>query len=204
MSRSRSRAGRAARAVRLLVPWRSPLARGSDRLQGVLVLLLVVLALAPLALVGPAQGAAEHHLAVAAQAEVAGRERVTATLLEPAALPSAQAGDVAASGLLRPEVPAAWTGPDGRARTGLVAVEPGARAGQRVAVWADDAGTALPDPSPELIVSRAWAQVVLGLLSWWSLLGFVHLGLDAVLDRQRDRWWTAQWARTGPRWTSHR
>lgn len=203
MHRSRSRTGPAARAARLVLPWRSPLARGADRLRGLLLLLLLLLAVAPLVLLDPVEDALEQRLVVTAQEQVAGRQKVTATLRDGAPLPVAQGGDTT-SGLLAPTVLAEWTGPDGRPSVAVVEVRPGARAGDPVSVWVDGAGTAVSAPQPDLLANRAWAQALLAALSWWCALAAAHLLAGLLFERHDDRWWTQQWARTGPRWTSRR
>jgi len=203
VDRRRPRTGRVARTRRLLLPGGSPLARASDRLEGVLVLLFVLLAAAPLLLVQPAQRALEQRLVAAAEAETAGRVRVTATLLDDAAPPVAQTGDPASTSVVAQVVEAAWTDQGGVPRRGGVPVGSSARAGDRVVVWVDG-GTAVVEPGPGELSDLAWLQAVLAVLTWWCCLMTAHLVAEAALGVRRDRWWTAQWELVEPRWTSRR
>jgi len=201
--RTRRPAVRVPLLLRVVWPMSSPLVRRSDRWQAVLVLLLLAAAAAPLSVTQPLQHALELRLGHAWQAEVQDRTRVEAVLLENAPLPVAQAGDTATHVLVRQSATAVWTETGGGTHSVDVPVTVGARAGDHLMIWvAPDERTALPDPQPGELHARAWAQTALAVMGWWSLLGLVHVLLTTAFERLHARWWTVQWQRTGPRWTS--
>jgi hypothetical protein len=99
-------------------------------------------------------------------------------------------------------VPARWTAPGGRARTGQIPVSMAVAAGQTVRLWVDAAGTPTgPPPGQGLVeldeaAAAAVAVVTLGIV----LLCLVCAG-RLVLDRRRLAGWEAAWADVGPQWT---
>lgn len=202
MARRPSGSGRVARTRRLLLPGRSPLARTCDRLEGALVLVLVALGVSALPAAVPAHAVCAHQLELAEQAAAQGRRQVEAQVLDGPLLPAAEPGGSGPGVSADQSVRVSWTGLDGRSRTGLVPVDVTSRPGARVLVWADDAGTARPVTSARERAVASWGQVALLVATWWCCLVTARLVVGAAVDRWRARWWSRQWALTGPRWTS--
>ncbi|WP_019854166.1 Rv1733c family protein [Actinopolyspora mortivallis] len=184
------------RAVRLLRPGASPLARVSDRVEGVLlvfVVLLPVLSL-PVSLVIGSQTYAEQ-LRLARQQENT-RTPVMAVLTE-----DAVATVPRARGSTMTEASASWSSPDGRVRTGTVAVRAGARKWESVRIWIDAEGRKVPAPLTE---SAAFREASAAVLSCWLAVLFgstaVFWGTRWVLDRLRWRAWEREWNSYGRLW----
>ena len=101
-----------------------------------------------------------------------------------------------------PTVPARWTAPDGRMRTGQIPVSLGLAAGRTVSLWVNAAGSPTGPPLTNRVVlareaaSAVFVTVALG----WVLLCLGEVG-RWVLDRRRLADWEAAWAAIGPRWT---
>lgn len=213
MGRAPTGSGRLSRARRALLPGRSPLVRTCDRVQGAAALLLLVLAAAALPAAVPAHQLAEHQLETSERALSAGRREVVARVVSSPAVPVVDPGAGGPGVASELGAPVVWNGLDGHPRTALVPVDVTAFAGDRVRVWVDDGGvgstgsssapapTAVPVSTAQQRELRAWGQVALATVTWWCALTTVHLLLGGVLDLWHDRWWTARWASTGPRWT---
>jgi hypothetical protein len=123
--------------------------------------------------------------------------QVPAVLLQATSAPAATGGVLA-----YPLVPARWTAPDGRARTGRIPVSTRLAVGQTVPLWVDAAGS--PTGSPlnhrqvvaDEATTAAAASAALGII----LLCLAGAG-RRVLDRRRLAAWEAAWAAVGPQWT---
>jgi hypothetical protein len=187
----------AARATRGLWPDRNPLRRTIDRAEAAVVAGLAVAFLAGVPLTAAAAGHyAYSYASRTAAAQRAAWHRVPARLLTTA--PASGYGDQAT-------VPARWTAPDGRRRTGMVPAPVAAPAGGTVMIWTDEAGRlTLPPLQPSLIRGQAvlaslFASVVFGIIVVCTGL-LVHV----ALDRRRLAAWDAKWRATGPQWTRQR
>jgi hypothetical protein len=179
---------------------RNPLRRKSDRLETVVlgVLLAVFLAAAPFA----ARAAASWAYATAArhaQTQQASVHRVPATLLQAAPL-----WIVSGQGAVL-DVQARWRAPDGQVRTGPVFAPSGAAAGSTVMVWTNQEGQ-LADPplrhsqvvsQAELAACGAIGSLVLTLI----VVGWLA---HRSLDRRRLAAWDADWLANGPHWSPRR
>jgi hypothetical protein len=99
-------------------------------------------------------------------------------------------------------VPARWTAPDGRVRTGEIDVFSGLPKGQKVGMWVTQTGAPTGPPlAHEAVVARmvigaAVAPIMLGIV-----LGFVAAVGRWVFDRRRLARWDSTWASVGPVWT---
>jgi hypothetical protein len=170
----------------------NPLRRRTDKIAAAL-LLAVFLIGAPLLSVA-AVGWAGRVLAAEQRAEGSWRQ-VPAVLLQAAPAPDPAAGGVS-------WVPARWTAPDGRARTGEIPVSTSLAAGHTVPLWVDAAGSPAGSPlnNGAVLVREAIAALIAS-----GALGIVLLYLARagrrVLDRRRLADWEAAWAAVGPRWT---
>jgi hypothetical protein len=183
------------RLARLLIG-RNRLRRPSDRLEGLLVMLLAAAFLAAVA-AAPYFGA---HLYESQRVESAHLHRATAVLIQngPADAYLSSAGEVAAR----------WRAPDGRQVEGILttATTPGisgAAAGSRVQVWVSGSGQLEAPPvgfaeavfsSVVLAISAVFGAAIALLICYW-------LGRLA-LDRRRLARWASEWSLTGPRWTT--
>jgi len=179
---------------------RNPLRRTSDRLESLLLFLVVFTFLAGAPLVAWWTGTSTYRSQVRAERwEQAHLFPVDAILVESAGGPATERYGTVAPDTAR----ATWAAPDGSARSGLVPIAAGddARAGSRVAIWVDDAGGLRSPPLDRNPVTR-------GILTGMAVTFCVAAGLTgayrfgrALLDRRRDRAWTRAWCDVGPRWT---
>jgi hypothetical protein len=185
------------RTVRAFTLGSGPLKRGSDRVQFTarLVLLLVVLVSVPVAL---SVGTVVHErLQAVAQEQPAGPTRVTAVAPEgPRSLTDARPGPG------RPGTALWWTAPDRRPVQARVPVPPGTRAGDPVGAWTTDDGRPAAAPmTPREVVRSTVALVTLGWVGTVLATGTAYAVLCWLLDRQRDRRWTREWAVIEPTWS---
>lgn len=188
---------RAVRLARLLIgPNR--LRRPSDRVEG---LLAVLLAAAFLAAVAAAPSFGEH-LYQSQRADAAQLHGATAVLTQSGPSDNYVTGEGAAN--------ARWRAPDGRRQKGVLTtvIAPGiwgAAAGARVQVWLTDSGQ--PENPPVGAAQTMFTSVVLAISAVLgaaiTLLICFWLGRLA-LDRRRLAAWTSEWSLTGPRWTTRR
>lgn len=173
---------------------RNPLRRGSDVVEAWVVLAAWVLALVGGVLVGlVAQGAVERDL----DRQRVERRTVTAVLVENAQdKPSAAAVDDD-----RVWVKARWTGTDGSRHTGLIKVQPGAKARTPVEVWTDERGAVVSKPVThgEARLQAVLSGVLCAVVTGGAVAGGAH-AVRAGLDRWRREQWAAEWARVDTRW----
>lgn len=184
--------------MRRLRPDGNPLRRTVDRVEAVVlaVLLALLLAGAPLA----ALAAAGQVAAGSARAERAqsGWRQVPAVLLRNAPQGSQPLGQES----MMPLVRARWTAPDGTSCVGQVYAPDGAAAGTTVMIWTDRSGSLRGEP-----VKRGYVVAQEAIAALWAatLVAFVVAvaGFLArrALDRRRLAAWDAEWSRTGPLWT---
>ncbi|WP_436521382.1 Rv1733c family protein [Actinoplanes sp. HUAS TT8] len=175
------------------------LRRREDRLENLLVFVLVLTFLAAAPLLAWWAGTAGY------RSDVRAREwerthvfRVDAVLVEDATgTDGPTGGPTAAPQAAR----ATWTAPDGSSRSGIVQTEATARAGARVAVWVDDAGRLHVPPGRHSPVSQAILLAVAAVMGLVGVLAVAHRTGRGLLDRRRDRAWAREWAEVGPRWS---
>ena len=184
-----------ARAIRRFTLGSGPLKRGSDTVEYVsrLLVLLVVLLSVPVALtVGTV---VRSDLAAMAQEQAEERTRVTAVA-------TADAARADTSPRARVPVPARWTSPGGVPVEGDVPVHPATRAGDTLTLWTTADGRRADEPMTPAEVRRSTLVLVgVGWAGGLSAVVLGHVGLCRVLDRQRDRRWTREWARVEPTWS---
>jgi hypothetical protein len=198
MRQRRVRGARLPGLVRLWRPDGNPLRRTADRVEGVVMAVLIgaFLTGAPLAAL-----AAGHAAAVTGSriehAQASWRP-VPAVLLRNAAADSHSMFQASLEAL----VPARWTTPDGKPRTGEIYAPAGAKAGSTVLVWADGSGrlTDMPlrpgDVAEEIALAASLTTVAVAAVL--AAIGFLARW---VLDRRRLAAWDARWKATGPQWT---
>jgi hypothetical protein len=207
MNVMRSRANRKAdgslaRLARWLGFDRNPLRRGTDRVEGALRLVMIILVVAVIPAAVVAGRWADHYSLHRAQAQRAVDHMVTAVLLE----------DAPAAGTLDPYtsvrttwVSARWQPPGQPPRTGEVLAVTGARQGSTVRTWIDLSG-AVTDPPMDhrVVVGNVWLAIMMTCLVSWALLLAAGSLARRMLDRRRLHAWEAEWRASGPLWSGHR
>ena len=200
---NRRSAGSLARMARWLGFDRNPLRRGTDRVEAVLRLVLIILLVAVIPAAAVAAGRwADHQALHRAQLERATDRLVTAVLLENA--PASGVPDPYTS-VQTAWVRARWQPPGQPPRTGDVQALVGARQGSTVRTWIDRSG-AVTDPPLEhrVVVGDVWLAVTATCLVSWLVLLAAAVLVRRVLDRRRLNAWEAEWRASGPLWSGHR
>ena len=195
MSGIRRRARRLARKLGLDA---NPLRRRTDKLATWLIaqFLVVVLIGAPLFAIAAFSWAARAG-AAEQRAERSWRE-VPAVLLRSVPVPDSFAGGVFGYSW----VPARWTAPNGKVRSGDIPVEVGLTAGRKVRLWVDAAGTPTDVPlTHRAIVARAGTAAAVATVVLLIALSSLALIVRWLLDRRRLTDWELAWAIVGPQWT---
>ena len=195
MSGIRRRSRRLARKLGLDA---NPLRRRTDKLATWLIaqFLVVVLIGAPLFAIAAFSWAARAG-AAEQRAERSWRE-VPAVLLRSVPVPDSFAGGVFGYSW----VPARWTAPNGKVRSGDIPVEVGLTAGRKVRLWVDAAGTPTDVPlTHRAIVARAGTAAAVATVVLLIALSSLALIVRWLLDRRRLTDWELAWAIVGPQWT---
>ncbi len=186
---------RAARLARLLIgPNR--LRRPSDRMEGLLVMLLAAAFLA----------------AVAAAPYLGGRlyqsQRGDAGQLHAATAVLTQNGPSDSYMTSVGEAAARWRAPDGQQRNGILTtvIAPGisdAPAGTHVQVWLTDSGQPQAPPVGAAQAMFGSAVLAIGAVCCAAIALLICYWLGRLaLDRRRMAAWASDWSLTGPRWTT--
>ncbi|MGW1587739.1 Rv1733c family protein [Streptomyces sp. NPDC002386] len=94
-----------------------------------------------------------------------------------------------------------WTDADGSVHQDKAKVLPGAPAGTRLTVWADNADRVVPEPlgRTAAAVQADLTGILFGPLAAGAIWAGGHL-LRAVLVRRRLTEWDEEWKRVGPEW----
>jgi hypothetical protein len=186
------------RSIRRFTLGSGPLKRASDRLEFLSRLLLTAVLLTAVA-VALAVATATYSLGRSEIAqETADRHRVSAQLLEDAAVPAGGSGN----GMDIGRAPAVWTAPSGAERSGPVPARPDAEVGSTVLIWVDGDGARTTRPlSTGDVVGRALGAAVLTWIAISASAYGGHLVVRRMLDRSRARRWATEWAIVGPVWT---
>jgi hypothetical protein len=185
------------RFARLLVG-RSELRRPSDRLEGLIVVLLCAAFIAALA-------AAPYYGRWLYQSQ-----RAAAARLNPAMAVLLRSGPPGGYG--NPPVTAAarWQAPDGRQLKGVLTTLTapgiaGAPAGSRVQVWFTRSGQ--PQQPPATAAESVFSSAVyaIGAVCGAALGLLICYGVcRLILDRRRMAAWASEWKLTGPKWRNTR
>jgi hypothetical protein len=176
----------------------NPLRRRTDRIGTWLAAQCLVVALVGVPLVGIAVfGWAARAGAAEQRAERSWRE-VSAVLLR-----SVPAPDSVAGGLFGYSwVPARWTAPDGRVRSGHIPVEVGLAAGRKVAMWVDATGMPVDVPlTHRAVLARALTAAAVAGILLVAVLSLLACAGRAAIGRRRLADWGLAWAIVGPQWT---
>ncbi|WP_199433780.1 Rv1733c family protein [Qaidamihabitans albus] len=187
--------GRPSWAARLgwrIRPGRNPLVRGWDRLEGHLLLLVILVPLMVLpfaAALGSETYARESRVAATEASE---RHEALAVLVADApATPLSAHG-----GASRDEtsVLAEWRLPDGTRRTGTIRAEAGLPAGTEVPIWLDEDGDVVL--APRTATTAAWEGVAVAATLWLGAVAMCAMGFwlaCRALDRRRFGQWEREW-----------
>ncbi len=201
MKRTTPRPTGPAALLRRWWPDSNPLRRTADKVEAVVIMVLLVLFLAGAPLAALAVGHGVSASSTRAERAQAGWHQVPAVLLRTAPVQGQARGQAA----MESRVPVRWTAPGGVSRTGQAYAPSGTAAGSSVPVWTDGSGrqTGVPVRSTDaatlavLVASLAVVAVaILACLAWL----FAH----RVLDRRRLAGWDAGWSDTGPQWSGRR
>ena len=184
---------RIARMWHTVLPRRGSVARSSDRVQGGLLAVAVVLALA--ALPFAASFGSETYVRQQQQSaeQLRSRTQVVATLLAdgPALKANTRSG-VVGSG---EPTDATWTLADGTSRVGKVVADQGAVKGDRLPIWVDETGNPSDPPTTGAAVVIDATVSALGLwLGAAGLLALAYYLTVFTLDRFRLARWQQEWS----------
>jgi hypothetical protein len=188
---------RTVRLARLLIG-SNKLRRPSDRIEGLLITLLVAVFLAAVA-AAPYFGERLYHVQAAG-----------ATQLHAATAVLTQSGPSSTYVTSVGEAAARWRAPDGPWQKGMLSTVTapgitGAADGARVKVWLTESGQ--PKSPPVDAFETMFASVVLSIaaLAGAAIVLFICYWLGRLaLDRRRLVKWAYEWSLTGPRWTTRR
>ena len=192
-----------ARLARWLGFDRNPLRRGTDRVEGALRLVMIILAVLAVPAASIAAGRwADHYALHQAQVQRTVDHQVTAVLLRDA--PATGTPDPYTS-VQTAWVPARWQPPGQPPRTGEVLAVAGARKGSTVRTWIDPSGAVTDPPLDHRVVAGDVVMAVTATLLLSALLLMAAWALARrLLDRRRLRSWEAEWRASGPQWSGHR
>ncbi|HWD01530.1 MAG TPA: hypothetical protein VG674_03560 [Amycolatopsis sp.] len=178
---------------------RNPLMRRSDRIEGLLVGIAVLMSLVALPFVIMLAKADVAHETAASDAQQHSRHQVTATVL--AATPKAGSVGDSAPIAQSARVTATWQTPAGTQQTGVVTVPAGnGNPGAQAPIWLDKSGkqTTAPLTHADAVTNG----VLVGAFTWLCAAGILGGALwisRRVLDRKRAARWADEWAQlAGP------
>lgn len=183
---------RFARMWHTVLPRCGSVARPSDRVQGGLLVLAVLLGLAVLPFAASLGSETYVRQSQESAAQLGARTPATAVLLTDG--PPLKANS--RSGVVGTDVPtdATWKLADGSPRVGKVVAAPGALKGEQVRIWVDAAGNLAGPPLSSAGVVIDAVGVALGL--WLGVIALLALayGLTGyALDRSRLARWQQEW-----------
>lgn len=192
------------RRLRRWLGWRgNEMSRRSDRIEGRLTVVLVVV----FVVMAPLLGLWAANMAYQSEKGQDDRvrlhlARVEAVLLDDAAEPGpTESSEFPADVRV---ARARWLTAAGAEHVRTVQVAGEHAAGDRIAVWIDRDGelvTPPKRPNPGTQAALATTVAVLGLL---CVLVLTRASVRVTLDRRRIREWQDEWSDIGPRWTRHR
>jgi hypothetical protein len=184
--------------VRLWRPDGNPLRRTADRVEGVVMAVLIAAFLTGAPLAALAAGHAAAVTGSRIEHAQASWHPVPAVLLRNAAADSHPMFQASLEAL----VPARWTAPDGNPRTGEIYAPAGAKAGSTVLVWADGSGRLTDMPlRPGEVAEETALAASLTTVAVAAVLAAIGFLARWVLDRRRLAAWDVRWKATGPQWT---
>jgi hypothetical protein len=188
----------ARRVVRRFTLGAGPLKRGSDRLQCLARVLLVLTVLAALPVALAAATVAFTTAQAEASAQAAERHQTTAVLTDDATTARDSTND--ATPLYR--APVTWSGLSGERHDAVLRVPEAATSGSSITIWVDRDGK--PTLRPMTAGDVSGQATVSGIVTFLGIITAAILLYEvfrSLLDRSRSRRWAADWAVTEPIWT---
>lgn len=188
------------RLVHQAFPYRNKLATAGDRIESMVLVLGIAVAL----LAVPVAGAAGSEIYASKRERVAveqaSRSRADAILVEdaPPTIGSSERGGTVET----VPVLAKWRLRDGTTRQGPVQVHYDAKAGAVVSIWVDENGSASEPPLTP--AGAAIDALVLALMLWGAATGsmaLLYLAVRFAHKTVRRRQWATEWKRIAPEWT---
>ncbi len=175
---------------------RNPLRRVTDRVETVVLTVLVAVFLIGAPFAALATGAWVHGMAQRAQlAQEASRRQVTAVVL---AVTGPTGG-----GNLAWQAQARWRAPDGQEVTREVPVAAGTAVGEKLPVWTDRTDDFVTAPlADSQIAGQTACGEALGVIILAGTLTLTGALARWTLNKRRMAAWDADWQVTGPRWTT--
>ncbi|WP_157050852.1 hypothetical protein [Rhodococcus sp. RD6.2] len=177
-----------------LRPWNTnTLMRPSDRLEGVLILVIAGVVALSIPVAGAVGTSTYSRLSDIADSQREQVHQVTAVLTDDA--PQRLIGTTMSNQAFVEQAPAQWS-VNGVAHAGPVPAEVGDKAGQTVSIWIDPAGA--PTGAPRSSTENAAAALGVTVGAWAlcsATCGLVILGLHWLTDRIRLRQWQREWER---------
>jgi hypothetical protein len=183
--------------------WRASsgaLARPSDRLEAVVLAVILAAGLAVIVLGIRLGDATAHGLADAERNLRPGQYTVLATVA-PGAFPLVSSPAEGAAPMWI--VPVTWDSPAGPS-SARVALDHSPAAGESVPIVADPDSGAVPARAPGDPVVSAYVVGVVAVLAGWVLLALLWLGIEMAFVRQHCARWEAEWQRVEPLWSGRR
>lgn len=181
-----------ARLRRRVYPGRNPLARGSDRLESLVLVLALTVPLLVMPFVAALGSETYVRESRVAQVQQSSRHETTAVLLaEP---PSVRATEHPAGAQRPVPVRAEWSVPDGGTRTGTIMADAAEERGSEVGIWVDDSGA--PVPPPMTSTTAGWNAAAVAITVWLLVASGCALAFQLVrklLDRSRYHRWQREW-----------
>jgi hypothetical protein len=176
----------------------NPLRRASDRIETLMLLLLVSVFLVAAPFAWSAAGAWAHAMAQRAElAQQASRTQVTAVVVAKPTPP------VLSQEAFVSTAKARWTAPGGTVVTGLIPVRVGTEVGARLSVWLARDGQPTTQPlDNSSVASLAVLGAVTGVSALATALALAGALARWSLNRRRLAGWDADWQATEPRWTT--
>ena len=176
---------------------RNPLRRATDRVETVVLALLVAAFLIGAPFAALAMGTWVHGMARQAQlAQEASRRQVTAVVV---AVTRPPAGDAS----LTWRAQARWRAPDGRELTGELPVPSSTVVGGKLPVWTGRNGDLTTAPLLDSqVASQTDFAAALGVMIVAGVLTLAGARALRSLNKRRMADWDADWHATGPRWTT--
>ncbi|MER7078479.1 hypothetical protein SAMN02982929_00782 [Saccharopolyspora kobensis] len=178
----------------------NPLRRRRDRIEAVVLLALLVVALAVVPLGALTWGKASYEADVRAAATAAVRHQVEAVVITEPRMEVVGVNPDFEVNRYRAE--ARWSGADGTPRVQTIDVGAGGEVGSTIAVWIDDAGHLVEAPRSErqlraVAVGGAVGVAMTGEAVCVALIACVR----AAANARADKAWEREWEIVGPQWT---
>ncbi len=194
MSASSPHLLRLQRLWRLMHLGRNPLARGSDRVEAVALLTVMLLALLAVPFAASAGSETRAQALETARQEMSSRHRGTAVLLANA--PPRPYGDTRAVSRSGARVRVQWVLSGGSERTGFVRADYDTPAGSEVPIWLDDNGELTSAPTTPGDAARRAVGAAVSI--WLATVVVLSAGFWLTrkgLDRLRHAQWAREWER---------